>query len=207
MKKTVGVLKTTAIGGLVFLLPLIVIGMLVGQVVQVVMSVAGALEGPLEGFLEWLVPHDRVLGYALLIFLALDLVLVGLFIAGLVARRTIGRYFSQKIERMLTLFFPKYLIIKQQMTGSLDHEGSRKTMKPVVIEYDDFSEIAFETSRLDNGKVAIYLPGSPDPWSGRLIFMEANRVKPLEADFPTTLMAFETLGRNSGEAYQMSVSE
>lgn len=200
MKKSFGVVKTTAIGGLVFLLPLIVIGILIGELIPIILSIASLLNEVLYPYFpEWL-KNNSAWGYALLVFAAIDIVLLILFVAGMAARRTIGQYFSQKIERVLTLFFPKYLIIKQQMTGTLDHEDSRKTMKPVLIEYDDFSEIAFETSRLDNGKVALYLPGSPDPWSGRLIFMNSERVQPLFVDFPTALTAFETLGRDAANA-------
>jgi hypothetical protein len=40
MIKHIGFLKTTAIGGLLFLLPLIIVGALIGQVVPIVMTVA-----------------------------------------------------------------------------------------------------------------------------------------------------------------------
>ena len=82
VKKSFGFLKTTAIGGLIFLLPLIVIGALVGQIVPIVLSIAT--------FLSDYIPVKTPAGIAMLIGLALGIVLLLCFAAGLVARWSIG---------------------------------------------------------------------------------------------------------------------
>ena len=50
VKKSFGFLKTTAIGGLIFLLPLIVIGILVGEIAPIVLAVAKVLAN--SGFID-----------------------------------------------------------------------------------------------------------------------------------------------------------
>ncbi len=78
MNKLVRFLKTTAIGGLLFLLPLIVIGALIGQVVPIVLSIAEVLG-------EY-IPLKTAGGIGLLILLAVVVVLLLCFAAGLLAR-------------------------------------------------------------------------------------------------------------------------
>lgn len=57
--------------------------------------------------------------------------------------------------------------------------------------------MAFETERLSNGKAAIYLPGAPNPWSGSVVFVSNDRVKPLSILLPEALHNIRTLGKGS----------
>ncbi|MCH7728293.1 MAG: hypothetical protein IH991_17710 [Planctomycetes bacterium] len=114
MKKIARFLKTTAIGGLLFLLPLIVIGALIGQVVPIVVTVADALGK--------IIPGETPGGIALIILLAIAIVLLLCFGAGLLARRSLGRRISQGFEKKLMLLFPRYSIFKDQLA---DQDGQR----------------------------------------------------------------------------------
>ena len=42
-------------------------------------------------------------------------------------------------------------------------QAEAKNMQPVLVRFDDNSQLGFEIERLDNGQVVIYLPGAPDP--------------------------------------------
>ena len=89
--KTFGFLKTTAIGGLIFLLPLVAIGGLLGYVYNIVL----AIYKPLAEY----IPGGSI-GVTSLMFLAAVGILVSLcFFCGLAARRAIARRFSQAIEK------------------------------------------------------------------------------------------------------------
>lgn len=189
MLERFGFLKTTAIGGLIFLLPLIVIGALLGQVIQIVLTVATVLG-------EWL-PIDTPTEWALVVALALAVVVALCFLAGLAARRSFARRFSQLIEKNLLLFFPRYAIVREQMTGNFCGEIAPTRLKPVLVEFDDAQRIAFEVDRTDDGPVAVYLPGAPDPWSGEINYVASARVAPLDLEFSQALATFEQLGRNS----------
>ena len=192
IKRHFGVLKTTAIGGLIFLLPLIVIGALLGQVVQIVLVVAEILG-------EW-IPVDTVEGWTLLVLLALVFLVSLCFVAGLAARRSFAKRFSKKIEDKLTMFFPRYAIIKEQMAGSLGGDDIKPQLKPVIVTFDDSSRIAFEVDRTDDGRLAVYLPGAPDTWSGHVAYLKAEQVEPLEIEFSEAMATFEKLGRESAKA-------
>jgi uncharacterized membrane protein len=185
-KKAFGFLKTTAIGGLLFLLPLIVLGALIGQVVPIVLSVAETL----GEFIPFRTPG----GIALLILLAIVVILLLCFAAGLVARWSLGKRVSQN----LLLLFPRYAILKDQMADTIGGDQTKPKMKPVVVTFDEYTRIGFETERENEGsRVVVFLPGSPDPWAGKTVLIAADRVAPLAAEFGEATGCCEQLGRGS----------
>ncbi|MEQ8634344.1 DUF502 domain-containing protein [Gimesia maris] len=189
VKKSFGFLKTTAIGGLIFLLPLIVIGALIGQIVPIVLSIAT--------FLSDYIPVKTPAGIAMLIGLSLGIVLLMCFAAGLVARWSIGRSLSRFVERNLILLFPRYAIYREQLKGSIGGDHNKPEMLPILVRLDDMTRIAFEAERTDDKLVSVYLPGSPDPWSGWVVFMSPDRVERLDIPFSEALGICERMGRES----------
>ena len=66
-----------------------------------------------------------------------------------------------------------------------------------MVRFDDYVQMAFETERLPNGKVAVYLPGAPNPWSGSVVFVSNDRIKPLSISLADALRNIRTLGKGS----------
>jgi uncharacterized membrane protein len=197
--KVIGFLKTTAIGGLFFLLPMIVLGAVIGQIVPIVLAVATVLYE--------IVPLKTPAGIALLILLAIIIVILLCFAAGLLARRSFGKRISAGFEKKIMLLFPRYAIFKEQMAGSIGGDAAKPNLKPVLAKFDDSLQIGFEASRVDGGLVTVYLPGAPDPWSGRVVLLTSDRVEPLDVDFGDTLSIFEKLGRDSAKLLAGKLSE
>jgi uncharacterized membrane protein len=189
VKQSLGFLTTTALGGVIFLLPLIVIGTLLGQVVQVVLALANALSKTL--------PIDSPRMWTLLVLLAIAVVLAACFVAGLVARWTLGQRLTAWLEKNLTLFFPRYVIVKARMAGSIGGAHAKSELKPVMVRFNEVSRMAFEVERAQAGLVTIYLPGAPDPWAGTVAFVDEDRVQPLPVEFAVALASFERLGHGS----------
>jgi len=189
VKKSFGFLKTTAIGGLIFLLPLIVIGALIGQIVPIVMSVAAVLA-------EY-IPVQTPAGIAILIGLSITIVLLMCFAAGLIGRWSIGKKVSKFVENNLILLFPRYAIYREQLKGSIGGDHNKPVMIPVLVRFDDVTRVAFEVERTGGDLVSLYLPGSPDPWSGFVVFMTPDRVAPMGIPFSEALGICERMGRES----------
>ena len=185
-------LRTTAIGGLLFLLPLIVVGALIGQVVPIVLTIADALGEILPGFLK--TPS----GIALLVLLAIAILLLLCFAAGILATRSYARNLSEWFEKKLVLLFPRYAILKDQMAGSIGGNQSQPQMKPVLVRFDDCIRVGFETERNEETRiVAVYLPGSPDPWAGKAVLVGVDRVEAVDANFGVAVATCEQLGRGA----------
>jgi uncharacterized membrane protein len=188
-RKTFSFLRTTAIGGLVFLLPLAVVGGLLGYLY----NLAHAVYQPLREY----IPVDDAYGVSLLFAIAVLIVLILCFACGLAARRAMGRRFSQTIEKRLVMVFPKYAIYKDIVAGNLGGDELAPTLKPVTVRLDDVIRIGFEAGRTPTGLVIVYLPGSPDPWLGAVVLVAADRVQPLDVTFNETAAICERLGRDS----------
>jgi uncharacterized membrane protein len=187
--KTFGFFKTTAIGGLLFLLPLIVLGWLLGYVYQAVVVIYEPLKSHL--------PVSGVTGTALLFGLAIVVLVLLCAVCGLAARRAIARKFSQTVEKQIMMIFPKYAIYKDILAGNFGGEVHTPTLKPVAVHLQDMVRIGYEAGRAEQGLVTVYLPGSPDPWMGTVVLVEPARVQPLELGFGELAAICERLGRDS----------
>lgn len=181
--------QTTAIGGLVFLLPLIVIGVLLGQAVPVVVWIAGLIH-------EYS-PLKSAQAYAIAVVAALAIVVALCFLAGLIAERSIGQRFSGWVEKNLTLLFPRYAIFKQQLAGNLGGGRPEELPKSVLCRVQDTHWLGLEMERSADGWVTVYRPSSPDPWTGSVLLLRAEQVEPNGVDFMRLLTCYEHLGRGS----------
>jgi uncharacterized membrane protein len=195
--KRVHFLRTTLIGGLIFLLPLIVIGVAIGYVVPVVLAIAE--------FLSTTLGIATPSGYAAVVGIAALAMILLCFAAGLAARWTIGKRLMGVVESRLTMVFPRYAIYKDQLAGGIGGEFARGELKPVLAQLlDGTSRLGLEVDRSSDGMAAIYLPSAPDSWSGVVVFVPAERVSPLNAEFGEVMATFEKLGRNSLKVAGMS---
>lgn len=189
-KRFINFLKTTAIGGLLFLLPLIVLGALFGQIAPIVVSVAS--------FLNEYIPVKTATGIAILVGLSIAIILLLCFVAGMFARWSLGRKISVAFEKRLALLFPRYSVLKDQMADTIGGNETKPQMKPVLVMFDEYQRIAFETERDEKkGLATIYLPGSPDPWSGKVVILKLERVTRLDTDFGHAAATCEQVGRGS----------
>lgn len=194
--KHFGFLKTTLIGGLVFLLPIAVVGWLLAQVGQIVWHAFSAVQ-------EFLKEHegDAIGSYAelssgeylMLFALSLGLMLSVCFLAGLIARRSLGKWFSERAERYLSMLFPRYAVFKDQLAGNL----GKGTLKPVIAQVGPWTRIGVEVERDRSHGVTVYLPSSPDPWTGTVTVVPPEAVTPIEGDFGDVMATFEQLGRGT----------
>ena len=188
MTRSLKPLTTTLIGGVVFLLPLIVVLYVLGQGLALA---AHAVE-PLVALL----PQKDIGGIALASIAALALLLLLCFGAGLLARAAVGRAFAERFEARLQTLYPRYSVIKAMSQGLHGALGLR-VLKPVMATFDDHQLIAFDIERLDDGRVVLYLPGAPDAWSGSVVLVGTERVQPLDIDAAELAKALQGLGRGT----------
>ena len=181
-------IKTTIIGGLVFMVPIIVIIMILGKAFELMLKVARPIDK--------LIPIDSIGSIAFVNLLALLAILVICFVAGVIARSPQAKKFYQAIDSGL-LVIPGYAFIKAYTDSMKLGEAEAKNMQPVLVRFDDYSQLGFQVESLDNGQVVIYLPGAPDPWSGTVAYVDADRIKKLELSVSEAIRNVRRLGRGS----------
>lgn len=181
-------LTTTLIGGLVFLLPLIVALTVVGQGVALMANVATPLAA--------MFPARQVAGVALASLVALLLTLLLCYAAGRLARAALGRKLSASFEDRLQTLYPRYTIIKG-MTQSLGVDGIKSNLKTVLVSFDDHQVLAVEVERLTDGRVVVFLPSAPDPWSGSVVMVSPERVADLPVEIGALHRSLKSIGRGT----------
>jgi hypothetical protein len=73
--------------------------------------------------------------------------------------------------------------------------AAESVLKPVLARFDDVAQVAFEVERGPGDLVTVYLPGSPDPWSGSVAHVTADRITPLDRDFASVISSLRKVGR------------
>ena len=137
------------------------------------------------------------LGGVLLDVAAIAVVLLVCLLAGLVARRATAQRLRNKVDQILLGSFPGYAFVKGLAENIQQGQELSTSFVPVLVRFDDFWQVAFETDRSPGGIVALYLPGAPNPWSGSVVFVVAERVRKLQVPVTEALKMIRALGRGS----------
>lgn len=188
-KPLVQFLKTTIIGGLIFLVPVMFLVFMLGKAIEFMMVIA-------EPLADWL-PVDTIGGVALANLLAILSVILISFLAGLIARHTIAGDFVKTLESKILTKIPGYAMIKGIKSG---FDGSDKEgMKPVAVQLGSAERIALEIEKLPDGRSMIYIPSAPSVWSGITQILPAEQVTYLNVPITQVLELTERFGHGVDE--------
>jgi uncharacterized membrane protein len=183
-------LKTTMVGGILFLVPIIIFIAVIGKALELTKKLAAPL--------SVLIPLDSIGNIAMVNLLALCIVLLICSLAGLAAKSTLARKSIGNLESRVLSKIPVYGLLKSKIDAIVQPEKA-EGMKPVLARFDDSWQIAFKVERIQGGVVALYLPGAPDPWSGSVCFVTEDRIQPLELALLPVLRTLKGLGKGSNE--------
>jgi uncharacterized membrane protein len=179
-------LTTTVIGGVVFLLPMIVALVVVGQALQIAVRAVTPLVQA--------VPQLQA-GGIVVVTVAAALLLVALcYLAGVVARAAIARRLSTRFEDRLTTLYPRYHVIKA-MSQNLQGAVGQQVLRPVLVRFDEHQQLGYDIERLADGRAVVFVPGAPDAWSGNVLLMDAARLQPLAVDSTEVARSLQGIGR------------
>jgi uncharacterized membrane protein len=181
-------MKTTILGGVLFLVPLAFIAIVLGKAFEVSMLLATPLDG--------LIPLKSVAGIALANIIAVILILAICFAAGLAAN---SKVFSKRVGRVddiLIDMMPGYAVAKGVVGGVAKKDGTASGLNPVLVRFDDYNQIAFEIERKDD-RCVVFLPGSPSAWSGASVIVDTTRVTPLDLPPHQAVKFLRVMGRGS----------
>jgi uncharacterized membrane protein len=181
-------IKTTIIGGLVFMVPVVIVVVIAGKALEIMMLVAKPLGN--------LIPIDSIGGVAVANVLALLGLALLCFVAGLIARSEMAKKVYRSLDSAL-LAIPGYAFVRGFTDSMTKGQETAKSLIPVLVRFDDNEQIGFEVERLKQGNVVVYLPGAPDPWSGSVVYFSGDRVKRLDMTVAQAINNIRHLGRGS----------
>lgn len=184
-------LKATMAGGLLFLLPVALVAIVLKQAMQLVEKIVR----PISNYL----PVEAVVGvWGETLLAAVVLILVSL-VAGLVARTNVGRRIMRWFENSLLGGLPQYQMVKSMAEG-LAHVESAEGVDPALVSIEGGWQIGYLLEPLDNGWVTVFLPQAPTPMSGNVMYLPADRVRPLDITMVQAMAIVKHIGVGSAEA-------
>ena len=181
-------IKTTIIGGLVFMVPVVIVAVVVGKAIEIMTLVAKPMGNR--------IPVDSIGGVAVGNLLALLGLALLCFVTGLIAKSKTAKKVYRSLDSTL-LAIPGYAFVKGFTDSMTNSQETAKFLIPVFVRFDDHEQLGFEVERLKHGKVVVYLPGAPNPWSGSVVYFSEDRVKQLDMTMAQAINNVRYLGRGS----------
>ena len=171
MKNLLNFLKTTILGGLFVLLPVILIYLALSETLEVLELIAAPIA-------DLFFPgHFDDAEFTIPIALAL---LIGLsFILGLIMLSNTGRRVGDWIERIILGRIPGYNAIKNLITGFASSQQD-SSFKPALLKSSDGEkEFVYIVEDHGDGNCTIMQPWTPTPFAGSIKIVAKDRVEPL----------------------------
>ncbi len=170
LQKLTRFIATTVLGGVVVVLPAVILFLLVRLVFLTIVPVLQPI-----GYLFEL--QDYVQKWMVDI-LSLAFVIIGFFLLGLMVRTRLGSRFFDRIEQQYLYKLPLYSILRETIR---QFTGSSKTPFSQVVLVDVFNSsvrmIGFITEELANDELAVFVPTGPNPTNGFIFVLPRNRVE------------------------------
>ena len=200
MKNLVEFLKTSLIGGLFVLLPLILFYLLLAELLQVVVALATPIAD--------LLPKGTFEQVNAPVLMALILIVGASFLFGLTLRSMALSRFGSWIERAVLGRLPLYNAIKSLTRGLLGAKEDTAFRPAVLDSADGQREIVYVIEDHGDGQLTVLVPLAPASFAGSVKIMRRDRVKMLNASLGDTsrvlshwgVGARELLGKNDAAA-------
>lgn len=184
-------LKTTIIGGLLFLLPVALILIVLGYA----MRLAGTVAEGISKFLR----VDEAIGAGEVTALAVLVLVIISFAAGLIARTKGGKRIIRWSENSLLGGLPQYQLVKSMAEGLAQVE-SADSVSPILVSIEGGWQIGYLLEPLENGWFTVFLPQAPTPMSGNVMYMPADRIRSLEITMVQAMAIVKRMGVGSEDA-------
>jgi len=185
MKSFLKFIHMSLVGGILFLLPIIVLVIILGKA----LAIARKIVGPLARH----IPLESSIGLDAPVILAIALLVFFCFLAGFFARTALAQKAISWLETTVLSNLPGYEFIKR-LGGSLLGDENRQTYPVVLARIEDAWQLAFLMERLENNQVAVFVPGVPSPQSGSVYFMTEDRIQLLDVPSSSAMKCLKRYG-------------
>lgn len=190
MKGSIDFLKTTIIGGLLFLVPAVLMALLVKNAIEL----AGKILMPIVKLL----PAENIAGAAIEHLLAVVLILLVCFLAGLAARTGLGAKLNTWLEQAILRKVPGFGLVKK-VTKEMANIETQSDFSVALAWIEDAWVLSFIVEKLDNGLLAVFVPSVPTPAAGSIYYLTEDRVKRLDVSVASAIQCIMRLGVGSNE--------
>jgi hypothetical protein len=101
------------------------------------------------------------------------------------------------IESAVLANLPGYSLVKSMGEGIVGVDNAQ-ARRAVLVRFDDHARLGFLMDTATDGRLVVFLPNVPSPWSGTLSIVSADRVEVLTAPMAAVLDRMQRLGLGLG---------
>ena len=180
-------LRTTFIGGILFLLPFIVLLIILGKAFDIALRAVK----PIITILP-----DWVSSPTVSAVLAIALVGLFCFLAGLIARGRLAQTMMRRVESAVLSKVPVYTYLKQASARVLG-VGQIDKQPVVLAQVCGAWRLGIQTNVAEGGYVAVFFPNSPNSFSGSVFFMTSDQIRPANMPLVEAIDCLQRCGAGS----------
>jgi uncharacterized membrane protein len=198
MKKIVDFIKTTALGGLVLIVPLAVMAIAFGYVISLLVK--------LNKEASALLPYEIASHPAAVVTLAVGTLILVCFLAGLMLKTGFGERLATQLEGFLVSKLPMYGVIKNLARRVTGDEVLQFTPVEVNLYGSDARMLAFLIEALPDDRYAVFVPSAPTLTIGNVFVLPAGSVTLLNKPAKLAIDAITQWGTGAALLYQEDAS-
>ncbi len=190
IKKIKYFLSTTLLGGLLVVMPVILLLVVLNWLFNIVFDVVEPL--------TYLIIQTARIHYLLSFFIAIAATLLIFFLVGLLIKTRIGKFIFVFIEENFLSKIPFYNIIKETVIQLF---GTKKTLFSSVALVDLYGignlMTAFITDEHEDGSYTVFVPSGPAPTAGFVYHVKAEYVFKVDYPLDQAMRTIISLGSGS----------
>ena len=185
MKTISRFIGVTILGGVLFLTPIVALALILGK----------AFDFARRGLqpVAALIPDRVASGPTASAILAVLVLALACFFAGLLAQTLLAQRMVDVIEAKILSKIPGYEYLKQAGTSVLGL-GEMAEHPVVLVQIGDAWRIGVQTDAGKDGLVPVFVPNSPNPMSGSVFIVAADRVRPTGAPLASAMASLRRCG-------------
>jgi uncharacterized membrane protein len=183
-------IRTTLIGGILFLLPIVVLIVVLGKA----QDISSRIVAPVAQRM----PVPSVGGVAVAKILAIVVIALFCLFAGLFARTRLAKRSVGWLERGLLSKVPGYDFFKGISESMVGFEAEHE-QEVVLVRVEEALQIGFLMERVENDHFAVFVPGAPSIWSGSVYFMTEERFQRIHISRAEAMKCLGQLGEGTNQ--------
>lgn len=186
MKPVISFIRTTLTGGVLFLLPLVLLIILLNKVFAILFKIS-------EPFSKIL--PDLFLGLNGSIIVAIILLIFICFVGGLLFRSKYVKKYVAKLEENLLNNLPGYALVKAITADTIGEKNDQK-MSPVLIKDDESWSFGF---LVEEGKVfsTVFIPDAPRYDAGEVKIIPTELLRKLDISTNVFAKSIKNYGKGA----------
>lgn len=188
MKSILSFIKATITGGILFLLPVILLIMIFSKAYDLLHKVSAPISEKLPEF---------IFGFDFSNLIAIFLLVFICFISGLLFRSKLVQKWIKKLEDTVLINVPGYALIKSITAGAIG-ESSDDDMVPILIHEDDSMSPAFLVEKGEKFST-VFIPDAPRTDAGEVKIIPNNRIEKLDISANKLTKILKAFGKGTSQ--------